>query len=40
MNFPNRLQLEEIYREIGFTNVRSFPLIGGVVAVHVGEKRS
>lgn len=37
-HFPDRSHLEDIYREIGFAKVRSFPLTGGVVAVHVGEK--
>lgn len=36
--FPDRQQLEGIYREVGFTNVRSFPLTGGIAAIHVGEK--
>lgn len=38
IKFPNRLQLEEIFYQVGLTNVRSFPLTGGIVAVHVGEK--
>lgn len=38
IEFPDRLQLEEVFRQVGLTNVRSYPLTGGIVAVHVGEK--
>ncbi|MCK4259384.1 MAG: bifunctional demethylmenaquinone methyltransferase/2-methoxy-6-polyprenyl-1,4-benzoquinol methylase UbiE [Halanaerobiales bacterium] len=37
-HFPDRFQLEEIFRKIGLKKVRSYPLTGGIVALHVGEK--
>ena len=37
-NFPERKQLEEIFTEIGLSQVRSYPLTGGVAALHLGKK--
>lgn len=37
-NFPNRLQLEKLFSQAGLHHVQSYPLTGGIVAVHVGEK--
>jgi demethylmenaquinone methyltransferase/2-methoxy-6-polyprenyl-1,4-benzoquinol methylase len=37
-NFPNRIELEQIFREVGLTQVRSYPLTGGVAALHIGRK--
>ncbi len=37
-NFPDRSELEVMFKQVGLVNVRSYPLTGGIVAVHVGEK--
>lgn len=37
-HFPDRFQLEEIFRKVGLKKVRSYPLTVGIVALHVGEK--
>ncbi len=37
-HFPNRLGLEALFREAGLTNVESYPLSGGIAALHVGRK--
>ncbi|MDQ0188496.1 demethylmenaquinone methyltransferase [Alicyclobacillus cycloheptanicus] len=37
-DFPPRLELEEIFRQAGLTEVRSYPLTGGIAALHVGRK--
>lgn len=37
-HFPDRYQLEEMYRQVGLSKVRSYSLTGGIVAVHVGER--
>lgn len=36
--FPDRKQLEELFTQTGLIEVKSYPLTGGIVAVHVGEK--
>lgn len=38
VDFPNRLALEALFKEAGLTNVRSYPLTGGVAALHIGTK--
>ncbi|GMA60836.1 demethylmenaquinone methyltransferase [Alicyclobacillus fastidiosus] len=37
-DFPNRHQLEEMFREVGMTSVKSFPLTFGIAALHIGYK--
>jgi len=37
-SFPDRIALENIFREVGLENVKSFPLTGGVAALHIGTK--
>ncbi|MCL6631314.1 MAG: demethylmenaquinone methyltransferase [Alicyclobacillus herbarius] len=37
-DFPDRRQLEQIFREVGLTEVRSYPLTGGIAALHMGRK--
>lgn len=37
-NFPNRKQLEDMFRAVGLTEVKSYPLAGGISALHVGRK--
>jgi len=37
-DFPNRQGLEQMFREAGLTDVRSYPLTGGVAALHIGTK--
>lgn len=36
--FPDREQLAEIFRETGLRKVESFPLTGGIAALHIGLK--
>ncbi|BBH20996.1 demethylmenaquinone methyltransferase [Paenibacillus baekrokdamisoli] len=36
--FPDLNQLADIYREVGFRNVRAYPLTGGIAALHMGTK--
>ncbi|KAA9006612.1 demethylmenaquinone methyltransferase [Paenibacillus spiritus] len=38
--FPDRKQLEGIFRECGLTAVESFPLTGGIAALHLGVKEN
>ncbi len=38
VDFPDRRQLEQIFREVGLEQVRSYPLTGGVAALHLGRK--
>lgn len=38
LEFPNPQALDELLLQVGFREVRSFPLTGGIVAVHVGIK--
>ena len=38
LEFPNAKALDELLLRVGFREVRSFPLTGGVVAVHIGIK--
>ncbi|MEK5031387.1 demethylmenaquinone methyltransferase [Paenibacillus sp. FSL R7-0302] len=38
--FPDRKQLEEIFRDTGLTKVESFPLNGGIAALHLGVKEN
>lgn len=37
-DFPNRLELESLFREAGLVNVVSYPLTGGIAALHIGRK--
>lgn len=37
-NFPDRRTLEGMFREAGLVQVESFPLTGGIAALHVGRK--
>jgi demethylmenaquinone methyltransferase / 2-methoxy-6-polyprenyl-1,4-benzoquinol methylase len=37
-DFPDRLALEEIFQAAGLTQVKSYPLTGGVAALHIGIK--
>lgn len=37
-HFPDRFALESIFSEIGLSNVKSYPLSGGIVTVHIGKK--
>lgn len=37
-DFPERLKLEEMFRETGLVNVQSYPLTGGIAALHIGQK--
>lgn len=39
VNFPDYKQLEKIFYEVGFEKVETYPLSGGIVAVHIGTKR-
>ncbi|WP_379129182.1 demethylmenaquinone methyltransferase [Paenibacillus sp. sgz500958] len=36
--FPGRLELEAVFRETGLQRVESFPLTGGIAALHIGLK--
>ncbi|XEC92752.1 demethylmenaquinone methyltransferase [Paenibacillus tarimensis] len=37
-SFPDINRLAEIYREIGLTHVKAYPLTGGIAALHIGTK--
>jgi len=37
--FPGRLELADIFREVGLEDVEAHPLTGGVAALHIGVKR-
>jgi demethylmenaquinone methyltransferase / 2-methoxy-6-polyprenyl-1,4-benzoquinol methylase len=36
--FPDHNRLAEIFRETGLTNVKAYPLFGGIAALHIGTK--
>lgn len=36
--FPDRVQLAEIFRGIGLEEVEAYPLSGGIAALHIGRK--
>lgn len=36
--FPDRLTLEQMFRDAGLAQVRSYPLTGGIAALHIGQK--
>lgn len=38
VHFPDHKQLAGIFRRIGLTDVRAYPLTGGVAALHIGAK--
>lgn len=38
IRFPDYKELEQIFLEIGFKSVETYPLTGGIVAVHIGIK--
>ncbi|MGN7761778.1 demethylmenaquinone methyltransferase [Paenibacillus sp. 22594] len=38
--FPDRKQLEVIFRDTGLQKVESFPLTGGIAALHIGLKEN
>lgn len=38
-DFPDRKKLEQMFRDAGMVNVRSFPLTFGIAALHIGYKR-
>lgn len=38
--FPDREQLAVIFRETGLQEVQSFPLTGGIAALHIGRKEN
>ncbi|UQZ32415.1 bifunctional demethylmenaquinone methyltransferase/2-methoxy-6-polyprenyl-1,4-benzoquinol methylase [Paenibacillus sp. PK3_47] len=38
--FPDRVQLEAIFRDTGLKKVESFPLTGGIAALHIGLKEN
>ncbi|SET52768.1 demethylmenaquinone methyltransferase [Paenibacillus sp. NFR01] len=38
--FPDRAQLAAIFRERGLKDVESYPLTGGIAALHIGRKES
>lgn len=38
IQFPDYKELEKIFYEIGFSKVDTYPLSGGIVAVHIGTK--
>ncbi|KRW90900.1 ubiquinone biosynthesis methyltransferase UbiE [Alicyclobacillus tengchongensis] len=37
-DFPDRHQLEDIFRSVGLSHVRSYPLTFGIAALHIGWK--
>jgi demethylmenaquinone methyltransferase / 2-methoxy-6-polyprenyl-1,4-benzoquinol methylase len=37
-NFPDRKGLEALFRQAGLRDVKSYPLTGGIAALHVGTK--
>lgn len=37
-DFPDRLGLEALFREAGLKQVESYPLTGGIAALHIGVK--
>ncbi len=38
IQFPDYIELEKIFYEEGFKHVETYPLTGGIVAVHIGIK--
>lgn len=38
VDFPNRKNLEQMFRQAGLSDVRSYPLTGGIAALHIGRK--
>lgn len=40
LQFPDYKELERIFYELGFERVETYPLSGGIVAVHIGTKSS
>ncbi len=40
MQFPGRLELEQIFRETGLAQVEAYPLTGGIAALHIGMKET
>ena len=38
VHFPDHRQLADIFRAVGLTDVRAYPLTGGVAALHIGIK--
>ena len=38
VHFPDHRQLADIFRDVGLTDVRAYPLTGGVAALHIGIK--
>lgn len=38
IQFPDYKQLEQVFYEAGFSKVNTYPLTGGIVAVHIGTK--
>lgn len=39
IQFPDYKELEQIFYETGFEKVETYPLTGGIVAVHIGTKK-
>ncbi|WP_029420297.1 demethylmenaquinone methyltransferase [Alicyclobacillus macrosporangiidus] len=37
-DFPDRRRLEDLFRQAGLRNVKSYPLTGGIAALHIGVK--
>ncbi|MNI96365.1 Demethylmenaquinone methyltransferase [compost metagenome] len=38
--FPDRKALEQIFRDTGLQSVESYPLTGGIAALHIGIKEN
>jgi demethylmenaquinone methyltransferase / 2-methoxy-6-polyprenyl-1,4-benzoquinol methylase len=38
VDFPDRRGIEQLFRQAGLSDVRSYPLTGGIAALHVGRK--
>jgi demethylmenaquinone methyltransferase/2-methoxy-6-polyprenyl-1,4-benzoquinol methylase len=36
--FPDHKQLADIFRETGLSDVKAYPLTGGIAALHIGKK--
>lgn len=39
VHFPDHQQLAAIFRETGLTDVKAYPLTGGIAALHIGIKK-
>lgn len=37
-NFPDRLALEGLFAKAGLVDIKSYPLTGGIAALHIGRK--